>query len=206
MKNVLFFLLLLMSWNLQATHDESTDGDLSNDATSPTVVVVTPGSNVLTGSTINANDPMGDPDYFSFTIPAGHELTSIDLLSLVSGNVAFFALAEGNSLPVPTGAGDLLGFTHLGDVQGDQLAALALGVTGFPSPVGFANPLPAGTYTFWIQETSPTTPSDYSLDFVISAIPTVPTLGEWTVILLMLILLVLSVVMLRQKKYSPFMA
>jgi len=189
--------LLLASVSLLASHNESTDGDLSDDPLAPTVVSVVAGSNVVTASSVS-----GDVEYFTITIPVGHELTALNLVSLTSANVAFLAFQAGATFSSNPGPEDLLGFTHLGVVTGDQLPALAAGLAGSPSPIGFTNPLPAGTYTFWAQETA-SSPSSYELDFVIAEVaaagPAVPTMSQWSIMILGIIMLIVTTVGLRQR-------
>jgi hypothetical protein len=106
-----------------------------------------------------------DADVLRFDVAPGSLLVGIDLLALDAsasvGQGVFVAIAAGASIaPFDPSA-------HLGDAliaaPGALLPVLAAG-TLYGAP-GFAPPLGAGTYTFWIQETSALV--DYSLAFTI---------------------------------------
>ena len=84
-----------------------------------------------------------------------------------------------------------MGWTHLGLPLEDKLPVLAAS-----GGIGFDVPLPAGTYTFWAQETA-ASPSSYTLDFVMTFPPTVPTMSEWAVVVLGLLMMILVIVGVR---------
>jgi hypothetical protein len=154
--------------------DESTQGDLSNVGTSPTGVTLGVGSNIIRGTT-GRNAGVVDRDYFSFTLPAGWQLDTLNVLPgssfLGVSGVSFIAVQAGPQVTVSPTSGSatgLLGWTHFGenDLNTDILGLIGIG----PGASGFITPLPAGTYAFWIQDTGTGTAS-YNLDFRVSAVP-----------------------------------
>jgi hypothetical protein len=167
---------------LAAGWNEAVNGDLSNDGLVPSAVTLAVGLSTVSGSTGRAvaSGPV-DRDYFSIVVPAGHVLDSMILLDGVSviGGGSFLGLAAGPQVTVPptasTAAG-LLGWTVYsdGNVGSDMLAAMSVAALGSS---GFDVPLPAGTYSFWVQETGVGVAA-YSFAFNISAVPEVsPALG-----------------------------
>lgn len=154
-----------------AAYVESVSGDLSNDATAPTGLTVSAGSNVVTGSTITS--PF-DRDIFSFTLAANQQLDSIVLNSYTGpagGNGSFFAVQSGSGINTGN-AGAHLGNELIGQAVGIQQGDDVLddmGTPRFGSSPGFTGALGPGTYTFWIQETAG--PLAYSLDFQVSEVP-----------------------------------
>src|SRR5688572_20323088 len=59
-------------------YDELATGDLSNDGLVPTTLPISAGVNEVRGSTGRVGAV--DRDYFTFTIPSGHELVAIVVL------------------------------------------------------------------------------------------------------------------------------
>jgi hypothetical protein len=156
------------AWN------EASNGDLSNDGLSPTAVVVHPGSNVVIGTTGNSGQGV-DRDYFKFTVPPGSTLSAINLLpnTSVSGSVSFIGIQPGPQLTVtPTGGGadQLVAQGHYGNDQigTNLLPGIKLGPPG---------PLPAGTYSIWVQDTGGA--ASYGFDFVLSTPAAAPSLSGW---------------------------
>jgi len=162
--------------------DETSNGDLSNNGLSPTLVVVSPGSNLVLGLTGDSGQGV-DRDYFKIIVPAGSTLTSIELLAntAVSVGVSFIGMQAGPQLTVtPSGGGaeQLLASGHYGNDQigTDLLPAIELGPAG---------PLPNGTYSVWVQDTGG--PASYGFDFVLSAVAApaaAPSLPGWGLIVL----------------------
>jgi len=152
--------------------NEQFDGDLSDDRFAPTTLQVAAGDNELLGILAGATGgPEGgiDRDYYTFTIPDGHALTAIVLTAYLSPDfTAFLGVQPGAVFPddpntvIPS---DLLGWVHFGpiDVGTDLLPEM-----GFHGQ-GFTPPLPAGTYSFWTQQTDDYT--DYAMIFVIEEVP-----------------------------------
>jgi len=97
-----------------ALFDEETDGEISGDANSPLSLQLADGSNVLNGTVV-----AGDIDYVTVNVPAGSELSAINLVGYESaGNdQSFIGIQQGTVFtepPVDTVVGNLLGFTLFG--------------------------------------------------------------------------------------------
>jgi hypothetical protein len=130
------------------TWDEAVNGDLSSTRTSPTLLALVEGPNLILGTTIG-----GDPDYFTVTVPDGQFLTQLILGQYVSeDNVAFLAIQAGPIITSTTSAAALLGWLHAGVAHRgtDILDDMALGAQA----QGFTPPLGPGTYALWMQQTS----------------------------------------------------
>jgi len=149
--------------------DEAIDGDLSSDNFNPNLFALTPGSNTIFGSTVA--DPILDPDFFTLTVPAGFEISSVIFVRYQSGDdQAFFAMEVGGQIsdtgsPVSLLTAALIGGIE-GSMEGDELLDdLQEGnVWG-----GFAGNIGAGDYTFWYQETAAAT--SYGFDFILTPVP-----------------------------------
>ncbi len=158
----------------QVAWDESTQGDFAGSGLAPTAISLGLGSNLILGST-GRTAGVVDRDYFSFTLPAGWQLDTITVLPgssfLGQGAASFIAVQGGPQVTVnPTGgsATGLLGWVHYSenDVGTDILGLMGIG----PGAIGFAGALPAGTYSFWVQDTG-TGVADFRFDFAVSAVP-----------------------------------
>ena len=161
--------------------DEAIDGDISGDYMNPTQMYTKGVNNHVIFTTVGAN-PDQDREYFTFTIAEGYELVSIVLDNFVTGpvtNLGFIGVASGSSFPTPPGAPDptqLLGYALVGlvDVGDDILQMMGQG----GGSIGFTGPLGPGSYTFWAQETGPST-DEWDLNFIVteSSTPAVPGPG-----------------------------
>jgi hypothetical protein len=159
--------------------DEAVNGDLSGDPFAPNVAGLGAGSNGLFGTTGRAGvGGLVDRDYLSFTVPAGHVLAALNVLpgTTTVGGGSFIGLAAGGVVttdPEGFSAEGLLGWTLYGP---DQIGTSLLDAMSVPSlgSTGFEVPLPAGTYTVWIQETAVGT-VNYALDLVVAEVPEAPT-------------------------------
>ena len=154
-------------------YDESVSGDLSNSGLSPTLVAMAAGSNQILGTTGRGSEGV-DRDYFTFTIPAGLELTSITVLpgTTVAGAVSFIGIEGGTQVTLPTNPMDatgLLGWLHYSaaDINSDILGLMGAAADGSS---GFVPPLTSGSYAVWVQEFS-TGVSPYGFDFTLGATP-----------------------------------
>ncbi len=157
-------------------YDESQDGDLSDNWQNPTPLVLGIGSLVLNAGLSGGS---GDLDIFTITVQPGAMLTELNILSYGSpgdqtsptSNVSFLGVQPGNQLsqnPI-----DLLDQTN---VFADPINFILFGQdsinTTFPSlsslvvgpPLSGLNPLPAGDYTFILNETGAA--SEFSIEFV----------------------------------------
>ena len=153
--------------------DEAVDGELSDDYLAPTQLDFTQGLNTVIFTTDREGD---DRDIFTFEVGDGLQLTGI-ILDLFDtngsdpNNLGFIALSTGDVLgtnpdtPDPSG---LLGYALVfeSDSGSDvfELMSNGGGAQGYDGPLG------PDDYTFWAQETSPTS-DDWSVTFVVSAVP-----------------------------------
>jgi len=161
-----------------AAYIESVNGDLSGDRLNPTQFTLEVGVNTLTGSVIS-----GDLDYLTINIPSGFEFTSFSLTSYTGTGTltkSFVGIQSGTTFtvtPATATAGSLLGYAHFGPTgaQGEILDDMGNGA----GAMGFTPPLPAGDYTFWIQETSGTV---RNYGFTLNVAP-VPEPAAWTLCL-----------------------
>lgn len=170
---LLFVALLLTSAATAAAvvHREADDGEFSSDGLNPTPVALAAGSNQIFGR-MGGGGGGADRDYFVVTVPTSMRLSSVTLLSdtRVLG-VSFLGLQAGDRLTVSPFAGSangLLGWVHYGsaDIGTDILPALGRGF----GATGFAPPLGAGAYTFWLQETGSGSVT-YGLDLQLQPVP-----------------------------------
>jgi hypothetical protein len=156
------------------SYDEAVNGDLSGDRLNPSTLLAMPGVNGVAMSSTT-----GDRDYFTFSVPAGHQLTSIFHVSYVSNdNLSFIGLQIGSTFTEPPNGANpanLLGYYHFG-VQSagtEIIDDLANSNLANPPAQGFTAPLGAGPYTFWVQQTG--VAASYSLEFVLTPVPEAPT-------------------------------
>lgn len=151
-------------------HDEAVHGDLSGDRLNPSSYVLALGSNSIIASSVS-----GDREYVTLNVPAGLSLSSL-VLSAYEGDdqTAFIAVQNGTQLTEPPSGADvanLLGWTHFGPGAGlpppeDVLDELGSGA----GAIGFSGALPAGDYTFWMQQTGGAV-ATYRFDFVTTPEP-----------------------------------
>lgn len=166
-------------------YSESSSPDLSNNGLAPTLLTVSLGPNDVFGTTgKNATTGTVDRDYFTFTVPQGMELTAITVLpgteTLGTLGDSFIGMESGPEVTVSTAAttaAGLLGWYHYdtGDIGVNILPLM--GTSGLGS-TGFTGPLPAGTYSFWVQEASAGT-VPYGLEFTVAT----PEPASWTMLL-----------------------
>ena len=163
---------------MAAGWNEAVNGDFSNDGLVPTSVTLQTGITDILGSTGRAvtGGPV-DRDYFTVVVPAGFVLESLVLEAGVSviGGGSFLGLQSGPQVTVsPTGgtADGLLGWTvyTIDNVGSDLLFTMSLPALGSS---GFDVPLPAGTYSFWVQETG-VGAADYHFALSVAAVPELP--------------------------------
>jgi hypothetical protein len=159
-----------------AALDEGVSGDFSANRLAPTVFTLDQangGSNTLSG-TVGRMSGVVDLDYINVVVPSGFLWTSMLVGNQTTGGGggAFIGLASGSTmplLPTATTAEGLLGW-HLysADDRGtDILDDMAIPSNGSS---GFERPLPAGSYTFWIQELS-TGAFPYSFNLTVTPVP-----------------------------------
>lgn len=169
----------LSGWSgtaLAATLDETSVGDFSNDRLAPNVFNLDSangGNNIFSGR-IGRQAGVVDLDYITVVVPTGFLWTALILgnQSTVGGGGSFIGLARGSTMPVLPSASDatgLLGFRvySLADRGTDILDDMAASGNG---STGFARPLTAGSYTFWIQELA-TGNFNYSFNATLAPVP-----------------------------------
>ena len=164
---------------------ESVNGDLSNDGLNPTLLVAGLGLNSITGTSVTPGPGATgrDFDYFTMTIPVGLELDSVVLSNYSGATLTFFGMMAGTPFtilptdPFPSIPPRLLGWAHMTpDLIGSDLFPTMAGQTILAPVIGFTAPLPAGNYSFWIQEANADT-ANYSLAFNVSPVPELSTLA-----------------------------
>lgn len=168
-----------------AAHVELTNGDLSGNHLSPTPVAVTPnGSTAVSGSVTGAGSGVStDLDYFTVTIPSGQWLSGMFVRTGTTpgGNGSFLGLFQGSTAtnPSTTTGANMLGYYlyKSTDIDTNILDDLAtFNFMGSNPSQGFVPPLPAGNYTFWVQEGAAGT-FNYNFDLVLSNVPE-PAIGS----------------------------
>lgn len=150
-------------------HDESVDGELSDDGANPTFLTFSVGANEVIGSTTNS--PL-DRDLWTFIIGADQQLDSVFLRNYdTTEDASFFAVESGNQITSFGSAAGLLGSTLVGSAPGAQQGDDVLDDLGGAlfGGAGFSGPLGPGQYTFWFQETAANT--NYNFEFNVSAVP-----------------------------------
>jgi hypothetical protein len=149
--------------------DEGINGDISGNRNSPSSAALVLGSNTLTATSVGPS-ATADREYITFTMPPLSRLGVVNLDAYTSVDpIAFIAVQSGATFtepPTGTDVTQILGYTHFGPdavpVGANMLPFMGTG----PGAIGFANTLPGGTYTFWIQQTG-ANPATYTLDFVV---------------------------------------
>jgi len=154
-------------------YKEAVSGDLSDDKAAPTPLTLTPGFNSVSGTVAGFPDFGGtDPqDWVSFTIPAGYMMISYVNAKFVAGDgQGFTGFQTGSSFSGDEFvAASYTGYAHFGTAaqnpDGNPTTSSTVGVNLLPLMAdpnfapGTTNPtfpLPAGTYTFLIQQGDPT--------------------------------------------------
>jgi hypothetical protein len=131
-------------------YDEAVDGDISDDPNNTTDILLDLGANTVSMSVVASDQPDGDLDLFTVTIPNGLALDSIILNPVTADgpdNVAFIALAAGPVLPfdpLTPNPALLTGFVITSDTLFNTDILDDLGET---APVG------PSEQTFWVQQT-----------------------------------------------------
>src|SRR4029078_6130037 len=115
----------------------------------------------------NPNDPR---DFITLNLAPGQALSKAILFSYVSTDlIGFFGVQGGTSFQGSlTDPASYLVYSHYGisTIGIDHLPMMGTAA----GAQGFTPPLPAGSYTFVIQQTG-TSQANYQWDFVISSVP-----------------------------------
>ncbi len=158
--------------NTATLHDESVNGDITDDPNNPLPLQLADGDNTISGSVVSP-----DRDYITVNVPAGSQLSGIILDEYVSaGSQSFIGVQAGSVFtepPTDTVVGNLLGFALFGTTMA-RTNILPIIATG-EGAQGFEGALPAGDYTFWIQETSD---NDVDYTFTMQLTPEGEDTGE----------------------------
>jgi len=164
-------LLAIATFALAATiYSESASGDISGNRFSPTTRTLGLGSN-----DVFATSQSGDQEYLTLIVPSGMALRNLFLRADAASSfdqTAFLAMASGSPFPFdPALAGSAagtLGWVHFspGLVGQDLFPTMRTSDLGSS---GFGAQLPAGTYSFAIQQLG--TSVTYQLDFATVAVP-----------------------------------
>jgi len=155
---------------------EAVNGELSNAASSPTALTTGVGSNLVLGRAGTLVTGGLDPDFFTFTIAPGTQLSAINVTMFMPdesvGGGSFFAIASGTSISPNNPATHLSNtlFSEVGDILPALSSNPVFGGTGLPANPG------AGTYTAWFQETL--TSVSYGFDLVVTPVPEPMTLAS----------------------------
>jgi hypothetical protein len=157
-----------VAWN------EGVNGDISGDRMNPSSAALVLGSNTVTATSVGGAGI--DREYITLSVPAGRNLGLV-LMQAYAGvdGTAFIGVQSGSTFTEPpTGANpaNILGYTHFGTAVQSVGENILNDIAQGPGSMGFSPPyLPAGNYTFWIQQTSSSSPSTYTLDFVVTPEP-----------------------------------
>lgn len=146
--------------------NEAVNGDLSNNRLAPTPVALSPGVNSLLATT-----SAGDREFVRLTIPAA--MTALIQVSWQSQDqTGFIAMQSGPTFtedPSFPNVANMLGYSHYGPglaaLGSDILPDIGAGA----GSIGFTPPLPAGTYTIWLNQTG--LAATYQLDFIVAPTP-----------------------------------
>src|SRR5687767_11924858 len=133
-------------------HDESVNGDLSNDRFNPTTYALAFGSNSLKATSVS-----GDREYVTLSVPSGMQLSSIFNFSYVGvDGTAFIGVQDGTQFtesPTSPNVANIKGYTHFGTGPGTVGTDILDNMGTGSGAQGFVPPLPSGNYTYWIQQT-----------------------------------------------------
>lgn len=173
LRYALTLFLMCLSGLAQAQHllwVESSDGDLSSNYLMPTSLTLLEGDNLLT-ATFNSTDR----DLFTITVPSGMVMDGLWMGGYAhsnANNVSFLGMQVGNTLSAPPSSTfpDEIGYTLFGAWALDGTNLLPI-ITSYPV---LPDPLPAGNYAFWLNETTANAATT-TLRFHATAIPEVST-------------------------------
>ncbi|MFZ4682785.1 MAG: PEP-CTERM sorting domain-containing protein [Terrimicrobiaceae bacterium] len=163
----LFFLICLGTVANAGLWDEPVNGDLSGDNFAPTALTFDLGVNRVKG-TMGGDPGDGIPldrDIFKVTIASGQRISSIEVLTFAPTGLSFYAVAAGESISITSSANHLS--NTLISSTGEILPTLASGA--YNGGTGLTDPIPAGTYTFWLQEVSSVV--TYEMAYTVQAVP-----------------------------------
>jgi hypothetical protein len=165
--------------------NEAVNGDLSNNQAAPSAVTLSAGANTVIGNATGGPDTQ---DWLAVTVPGGFQLDSFKLVAYQSTDVQGFTGFQAGSAFVgsPFTAGSYAGYAHYGtaatnpplataNLVGADLLPIMANPAVSAGATGFTIPLPAGTYTFLIQQLGAST--DYTFEYGVSQTPAPSTLA-----------------------------
>ena len=152
--------------------NEAVNGDFSGDRFNPTALTVSLGSNQILATTGDS-----ELDFYTIHLDAGEQLSQIIVNAYGNQDTSFIGMTTGTTFSVDPDMPDitaLLGWTHFGptNVGSDILPIMG---SGFLGSQIFTGPLPAGDYSFWMNQFNEPTP--YTLDFVVPPVPEPATMA-----------------------------
>lgn len=157
-------------------YNETINGDISGNRASPTLRTLGLGSN-----DVFATSQGGDQEYLTLIVPNGMALRNLFLRADVPSSfdqTAFIAMASGSPFPFdPAFAGSAngtLGWAHFSPFMVGQDLFPTMRTSDLGSS-GFGSQLPAGTYSFAIQQLG--TSVTYQFDFATVAVPEPASIG-----------------------------
>jgi Ca2+-binding RTX toxin-like protein len=165
--------------------DEVLLGDLSNEPTKPTTIILSTGSNRIKGNTTNTKL---DPDFFTFEVPEGFIVAEILLTDYKWGDglqnkpfygKSYFALTQGSSFTSIMNDSGFEVSKLIDNRTTDSELGLDLLEPGVGQPALLTSPsgagqLDSGVYSVWYQETMADT--TYEFDIQLVATNVIPTL------------------------------
>ena len=142
-------------------YDEAVGGDISDSPANPLTLALAEGETQLSAATGD-----GDQEYVTVNVPEGFQLESLVLASYSPNDVGFIGVQEGTTYTEPLDDSavreNILGYTLFGtprQIGTDILDEIGNGLNA----QGFDGPLPAGDYTFALQQLG--AESGYTLAF-----------------------------------------
>lgn len=174
--------------------DESANGNLSSSGATPTAITLGLGTNSILG-TVGGS---AQQDWVALTIPAGEQLSNLVLAAYQSADAqGFTGVFTGGSFSGSVNTpSNYLGYAHFGtgatntglpvtNLIGADILPIMGNTANAPGSHGFTPPLPAGTYTFLIQQLGAST--TYQFDYDTTVAPEPVSLGLLTLVAPMLV-------------------
>ncbi len=168
----LFLFLFHTHLSAVVLYDEVDDGDLSDNYLSPTELTLLEGSNEIAGTLLGG---AADVDLITLRVESGFVLSSIRVLertSFMDDGGTFLGIQNGPRLSDDPNRQNLfrgaIGFRVFSASDAASESDILPFISAF-APLNTTEPLPAGDYAIWLNETEAF--STYRLDFVTEAVP-----------------------------------
>jgi hypothetical protein len=167
--------------------NQGTQGGLSENPAAPTAFTLAAGTNSVIATVGGGSGETGiNQNWVNINIPSGLQLSQYVLAAYSSTDLQGFTGVASGSTFAPGQAGvntasNYLGYSHFGTgaqdgsqppvnvVGQDILPLMGNNAVDSPGSQGFTPPLPAGSYTFLIQQLGATT--NYQFDFDVATVP-----------------------------------